>query len=280
MKLCKSLMVNLFMIVTLNCVAGSFENSEFKISSLSYNKEKDAHPVLMKLPQHNGFSANVTVMIQHSNKTIDDYRTLSSKQLKKMGLKAIQDNKISNTLLFEYSGLLNKNNLHFYQIVHKKGNTFYIVTATSLESTWEKDASKLKDCVGSFTLKQAGGVNNDQSSVVPSSLVEGSTIEITTQTLWQQKMSHFIALHKTVGADLNEMAEEDRNKLIAKYIRYDSMKIENYYSKTKDNEIYYIYHINAVASFREIPEHAWKPYNISWKISFVKRGNSWYYEYE
>ena len=132
----------------------NFSQAGFSINALDgAPSEAGSQPLMMLLPAVNGFSANVNVQIQPYPGTIDEYKKLSDSQFEQMGLKTISSSIKGNVLYIEYSGNMQGKNLHFYSKAIKKGNKFYLATATDSDSQWSLNRNKLKLVVDSLVLQ-------------------------------------------------------------------------------------------------------------------------------
>jgi len=134
-----------------NPASVKFADAGFSIDILDAKPNNfNSQPLSMTLPPVKGFSANVIVQIQPFTGTVEEYLELSEKQFQSMGLKVISNKTNGNEVLLEYKGNLLKRDLHFYAKAVKKDKIFYLITATDLESEWEKTSVKLKSVVDSF----------------------------------------------------------------------------------------------------------------------------------
>lgn len=132
----------------------NFPQTGFSIDGLEASPSNSGRQVLhMFLPVENGFSANVNVMIQPYSGTIKQYKELSESQFKRVGWKvhSVQEN--ADNITFEYTGVFQRNALHWYAKAFKQGVLVYLVTATDSQSTWNKNKDKLITVVDSFKLK-------------------------------------------------------------------------------------------------------------------------------
>ena len=107
--------------------------------------------LMMFLPARNGFAANVNVLIQPYTGTIADYVKLTLDQFKSNGIKVLQQKTPAKSVaIFEYSGEMQGQALHWYARAEKSGGSVYLVTATATSLQWKKEAAQLKSCVDSF----------------------------------------------------------------------------------------------------------------------------------
>lgn len=129
----------------------TFKQAGFSIAPLDEQQQGPAQALIMFLPASNGFSPNVNVQIQPYPGRIDEYANLSKTQFKQIGFKVLAESKSNHSeVIFEYSGTLQGNNLHWYARAVQKNGTIYLITATATEEQWPKVADKLKECVNSF----------------------------------------------------------------------------------------------------------------------------------
>ncbi|MEW4488992.1 hypothetical protein AB1L42_12975 [Thalassoglobus sp. JC818] len=119
--------------------------------------------LIMFLAASEGFAPNVNVQIQPYPGTMQEYSDLSKGQFEQLNFQVLKENVNENMALWEYTGTTQSKTLHWYTAAHKRDNKVYLVTATALESQWERAGEKLKKCVDSFRLDQPnviGGPSN------------------------------------------------------------------------------------------------------------------------
>ncbi len=105
------------------------------------------------LPDRNGFSPNVNVVIQPFANALDAFVNLSKKQIDQINGRILAEKKISaREWSVEYVGTMNKVEYHLYARALIKGGKAYVATATARAADWESDASLLRACVDSLTL--------------------------------------------------------------------------------------------------------------------------------
>jgi hypothetical protein len=105
------------------------------------------------LPAKGGFAANVNVQIQQYTDTIESYKKVSEEEFKRMSLKIIKSAIESGVFVTEYSGKMQGYDLHFYAKAFKTKDKIYLITAASLENSWQTDGPVLTQSVNSFKLK-------------------------------------------------------------------------------------------------------------------------------
>ena len=130
-----------------------YENSQFSINALVSENIANTQPLMMFLSASEGFAPNVNVQVQQYPNSLKEYAKLSVQQFNQLNFKVLQNKQTETSLVLEYSGIMQGNNLHWYAIAHKKGNNVYLVTATSTESQWKTHSKTLIECVKSFKLK-------------------------------------------------------------------------------------------------------------------------------
>lgn len=129
-----------------------FPITGFSIAPLEAPLGQSPHQALMMLlPQTDGFSASVNVQIQPYTGTIDEYLALSLQQFKSAGLKLLQQKTPGKSVaVFEYTGEMEGQVLHWYARAEKAAGKVYLVTATAADEQWSKVSAQLKVCVDSF----------------------------------------------------------------------------------------------------------------------------------
>lgn len=131
-----------------------FSKAGFTIGSLDSKPTQGvSQPLQMFLPAKNGFASNVNVQIQAYPGTLTQYKELSMGQFEQMGISIISSEETADSISFEYSGVMQGLNLHWFSKAFKKGNHVYLVTATGSEKDWDVDKKILMDNVNSFKLK-------------------------------------------------------------------------------------------------------------------------------
>lgn len=131
-----------------------FEDAGFQIDSLDAPPgPAGSQPLMMLLPAEDGFAPNINVQVQPYADSISEYKKLSESQFVQLNLKVIRAELAGDTAIFEYSGTMGQNLLHWYAKAMKKGSFIYLVTATSPQSNWPKHKAKLVSVVDSFKLK-------------------------------------------------------------------------------------------------------------------------------
>jgi hypothetical protein len=107
--------------------------------------------VMAFLPLLHGFSPNVSVMVDPFPSTLQDYdRKMMQTEFKREQLTAISQEVQPDHLLYEYHGIMDGKNLHFYARALKRNDAVYLITATDLEQDWPADRDTLIHSVASF----------------------------------------------------------------------------------------------------------------------------------
>lgn len=106
------------------------------------------------LPGKFGFSANVTIMKQRYNQSMDNYDKLSLSQFKSLNAKVLMHKLKDDEALYEYLMEQSGKKLHFYVRAVKQGKNVYCITATALNSNWEEQKAELIKSVNSFEVRQ------------------------------------------------------------------------------------------------------------------------------
>lgn len=107
------------------------------------------------LPPQQNFAANVNLMAQPYEDTLEAYDELSRGQFTELGLELIAGTLEDGVLTYEYKGKMQGLNLRWYSRAIKQGDSVLLITATALASRWEADSPALLESVNSFRLKQA-----------------------------------------------------------------------------------------------------------------------------
>lgn len=110
------------------------------------------------MPPADGFSANINLIAQPYNDTLQAYDELSQAEFEQLDLDLIRNELANGVLTYEYKGRVQNIDLHWYARATKKGDKIYLITATALADRWETDSPALVESVNSFALKH-GGVN-------------------------------------------------------------------------------------------------------------------------
>jgi hypothetical protein len=138
-----------------------FPVSGFSIAPLEVSLgEKTRQALMMFLPANDKFAGNVNVQIQPYSGTIEEYTGLTLKQFKDAGVKVIAQKKAGTSgVVFEYSGELQGQTLHWYARAEKAVDHIYLATATAAEQEWAKQGGQLKACVDSLRCEPGGAAN-------------------------------------------------------------------------------------------------------------------------
>lgn len=141
----------IILLINSKCYGESIHTNDiFSIKPPKLNQSDDGMVLAFYLPSVNKFARNISVIIQTFDGTMDEYYELSIDQVKKAKFKIIKSSFEKNQALFEYTGKIENNQLHFFQKFFKSGNKFYVVTATSLDIDWENKKTELINSVNSF----------------------------------------------------------------------------------------------------------------------------------
>lgn len=140
-----------------------FKKNGFSIAPLEGKSDSAPYVVIMMfLPGSEAFSPNVNVSIQPYSGSIKEYADLSKKQFKAGKFTVVSEKLSSTSVVWEYTGMAQGRQLHWYAKAERKDGKVYLVTATSTESQWKTLSAKLKVCVDSFKLEKG---EQDKSSV-------------------------------------------------------------------------------------------------------------------
>ena len=128
-----------------------FPQNKFSINLLEGESDKvDVQALIMCLPAEGLFQSNVNVQIQPYRDTMKQYVYLSFEQLKQLNLTEINRTLNRNVATFEYKGVMNNMNLHFYsKAILTKDHKIILATGTTSASSWDNDKAKIKSCVDS-----------------------------------------------------------------------------------------------------------------------------------
>ena len=132
-----------------------FKENGFSIVPLEGKTDTAIYQSLMMfLPPSEGFAPNVNVQVQPYEGSMKEYVNLSKHQFKTAKLTVLNETITEKSVVFEYSGLFQDRELHWYAKAELKEGKIYLVTATAIESQWKTVATKLKTCVNSFKLDE------------------------------------------------------------------------------------------------------------------------------
>ncbi len=128
-----------------------FITGGFSIAPLEGGSKEEPHQVVaMYLPPSEDFAPNVNVMIQKYKGSLQEYADLSRIQFKDAEFHIISDKTATASQTWEFTGEVGGRNLHFYSKAELGHGTVYLVTATALQSQWDRHKEALKKCVESF----------------------------------------------------------------------------------------------------------------------------------
>ncbi len=130
-----------------------FNESGFSISPLERKSDNDINQVLMMfLPTTDGFAPNVGVQIQKFDGSLDEYIKLTRKQFESADIVVLSEIINKTNVIWEYTGPLGGNKLHWLAIAKKGDKRVFLATATALDSQWNAVSAELKRCLNSFTI--------------------------------------------------------------------------------------------------------------------------------
>ena len=135
-----------------------FSNEQFEIKSPAFSQKNVPAGLITMffLPAYDNFTANILVQKQHFPANLDAYKQMLIKQTKSLNHTVIHDSINGNILLFEYKGMQNNREFHWYAKASKHGDYMYLVTGTSTENGWSVQADIIRNSVNSFKLKGKG----------------------------------------------------------------------------------------------------------------------------
>ncbi len=111
-------------------------------------------PLIMCMPPTDGFSSNVNINVQIYSGSLEDYIQLSKSQFTQMDLNILRAEIIEGFGVFEYTGKIQKREMHCYAKVLKRQGKIYLITGTTLKSLWNKDKQEIIDCVNSASIEK------------------------------------------------------------------------------------------------------------------------------
>jgi hypothetical protein len=106
------------------------------------------------LPASDNFSANVNIQKQQFAESLEAYDKLTTSQFSQFNIAILKRALKGNDLRYEYKGDMQGRTLHWYQRAMKSGHHIYLVTATCLDSQWDRQKASLIKSVDSFATKQ------------------------------------------------------------------------------------------------------------------------------
>jgi hypothetical protein len=157
MKMLAGIFVLFFSVLLVNAQNRvEYKNYGFSIEELPVaQSEKDSlsQTVIMFLPSDGKpFMPNVNVQIQAFGGTPKEYMELSKSQFDSINAEIIKNEEKKSEVTFEYKMSSEIGDMHFYAKAHFAQEKVYLITATALESQWEKSGAPLKKNVDSFRL--------------------------------------------------------------------------------------------------------------------------------
>ncbi len=105
------------------------------------------------LPSADNFTANINVLRETSDSSLEAYDKQTLSQFKQFKLTVLSRTLKGNELRYEYKGTMQGRFLHWYARAVKTGRQIYLVTATALDSQWDKQKPALMKSVESFSAK-------------------------------------------------------------------------------------------------------------------------------
>lgn len=132
----------------------TFDNYGFEIVPFDIKTDEQVVAVQFFLPVNSGFAANVNVLIQPYAVSMDDYVAQTEAGLKQIGCRILSQSLENGCLTLQYAGTMSGHDMHFYARAFKRGDKYYLATATGLESRWETEKTQLMQVVDSFALTE------------------------------------------------------------------------------------------------------------------------------
>ena len=157
-KSLKWLAAALACVVAAAAVAGTvnFTTPGFSIDALDAPVGNQKQLIMeMFLPATEGFAPNVSVMYMPTNVPFEQFVQISRNQLAPMNLTEIHfENHGDGTAVIEYSGTMQRRELHFYQRLCAVRTGVYAATGTTLESQWKDVGAQIAKNVDTLKVGQ------------------------------------------------------------------------------------------------------------------------------
>ncbi len=125
----------------------------------------DYMPLSMSLPAaEDGFTPNVSVVIQPLTESMEEYRANSLRRLKDAGWTVLGEGFTTNTeggtddakaLVMEYEGDAGDGMVHYYAKARTRRGNIVLATASASALGWKEHATALKTCVDSLSVDGA-----------------------------------------------------------------------------------------------------------------------------
>ncbi len=128
-----------------------FPTSGFSIAALDApNAATTYQALVMTLPASAGFAPNVNVQVQPFPGDFASYMSLSEEQMSKIGWTIISKKADAHSATYEFKGLYQQRQLHWYSKAVAGKGKIYLVTATAAEEQWAEVSEALKASVESI----------------------------------------------------------------------------------------------------------------------------------
>lgn len=142
-----------FVSVLLLSAEDMYSNTEFSIKPLYSSSNQQVQPLAMFLPASDGFSPNINIQKQPFAGSLKEYIATSKQQFNQFNLEIVNEKATQEKWIIEYRGEMGGLTLHWYAEAYKKGETVFLITATTKESQWAQNKKLLIESVSSFKLK-------------------------------------------------------------------------------------------------------------------------------
>jgi len=121
------------------------------------SRNQGGNIVMFFLPVTEAFAANIGVIKQGYDGSIEAYDKLNRDQYKIFGFTVLNRKISKNEAKYEFIGTQQGKAMHYYARAVATGQNVYVVTAVSLESYWQKQRVYLIKSVDSFSLQDQTG---------------------------------------------------------------------------------------------------------------------------
>jgi hypothetical protein len=105
------------------------------------------------LPSSDGFTANVNIQKQRYSESMEAYDKLSTNQFTNFNWTVLNRRLKNDEVVYEYKGDMQGKTLHWYARAIRRAQYIYLVTATCLDSRWQKQKIELMKSIDSFKIK-------------------------------------------------------------------------------------------------------------------------------
>jgi len=128
----------------------------FRFAPPPFPAEATGQVFMVFMPAADGFAANINLLVQPFTGTLAEYHQVTQKEFAHGVLDVVSSDLGSDEIRYEYTGTMNKLDLHWLARARKSGDRIHLLTATGLAARWNEEGPHLTAALNSYTLAGDG----------------------------------------------------------------------------------------------------------------------------